>query len=94
MSLMVVETSFTVRGDLKAFERRADSGRVLRCFFCPECGTRIYQQATHMVGVVSIKAGTLDDTKGLAPQVHTWVDSKQLWVPLPAGVPTHPRQPV
>lgn len=94
MSLMVRESGFTVEGELKMFERCADSGRTLRCFFCPECGTRIYHQPAYAAGVVNIKAGTLDDTTTLEPQFHTWVDSKQPWTLLPAGVSTHPRQPM
>jgi hypothetical protein len=94
MSLIVPQASFTVDGELTMFERRADSGRTLRCFFCPECGTRIYHQPTYAAGVVNIKAGTLDDTASLEPQLHTWVDCKQQWTVIPAGAPTHPTQPV
>ena len=35
------------------------------------------------VALVS-EAGTLDDTAWLAPQMHTWTDSKQPWTPIPA----------
>jgi hypothetical protein len=94
MSLIVPQASFTVAGELKMFERRADSGRTLRCFFCPECGTRIYHQPGYAAGVVNVKAGTLDDTASLGPQLHTWVDAKQQWTIIPEGVPTHPTQPV
>ena len=94
MSLMVRAADFTVQGELRMFERVADSGRTLRCFFCPECGTRIYHEPAYAAGVVNIKAGTLDETAGLEPQLHTWTDSKQGWVPIPAGMPTNPRQPM
>ncbi len=94
MSLMVRASGFTVQGELKMFERAADSGRTLRCFFCPECGTRIYHEPAYAAGIVNIKAGTLDDTAGLEPQRHTWIDSKQGWVLIPDGTPTNPRQPM
>ena len=44
MSLIVPEAVFSLHGTLKMFERDSDKGRVLRCFFCPECGTRIYHE--------------------------------------------------
>jgi hypothetical protein len=93
MSLIVPEAGFAVQGTLKMFERTSDKGRPLRCFFCPECGTRIYHQPSYGAPVCNVKAGTLDDTRGLAPNMHTWVQSKQPWTKIPEGVPTHPTQP-
>jgi len=34
-----------------------------------------------------IKAGTLDDTSVLNPQIHFWTDSKQDWVFVDDNVP-------
>lgn len=93
MSLMVPESGFSVLGELKLFERSSDSGRPLRCFFCPECGTRIYHQPSYAGGVINIKAGTLDDTSWLRPQMHAWVSKQQPWVVIPEGTPKHPTQP-
>ena len=36
--------------------------------------------------MIFIKAGSLDDTSGFAPQVQFWTASKQDWVEI-AGVP-------
>ncbi len=44
---MVRASGFTVQGEPKMFERAADGGRTLRCFFCPECGTRIYHEPAY-----------------------------------------------
>ncbi len=44
-------------------------------------------------GTISVKPGTLDDTKWLQPQVHLWTRSKQPWVIIPEGVESHERQP-
>jgi hypothetical protein len=90
---MVPLDALSVEGELKMFERPADSGRSLRCFFCPECGTRIYHQPSYAVPVANIRAGTLDDTSWLEPKLHTWTSSKQPWLALPDGAPTHPTQP-
>jgi hypothetical protein len=93
LSLIVPAAAFSVEGELKMFERPADSGRSMRCFFCPECGTRIYHEPSYAVPVVNIRAGTLDYTSRLDPKLHAWVSSKQPWTPLPAGVATHATQP-
>ena len=92
MSLIVPQAGVTVEGELKLFERGSDSGRSLKCFFCPECGTRIYHQPAYGP-VLNIRAGTLDETSWLAPTMHAWVSCKQPWLAIPEGTPTHPKQP-
>ena len=77
-SLIVPAEGVSFDGDLKLFERSSDSGRPLRCFFCPQCGTRIYHQPSY-APVVNIRAGTLDDTSSLEPKMHAWLSSKQAW---------------
>jgi len=84
MSLAVKSDSFRLlSGELRTFQVTCDSGRAKTCAFCPRCGTRI----THQVfdTALSVKAGTLDDTSGLAPDAHYWTKRKQPWLPLPAG---------
>ena len=92
LSLITPQDGVVVEGELNMFERSSDSGRPLKCFFCPSCGTRIYHQPSY-APVINIRAGTLDDTSGLEPKMHTWVSSKQPWVTIPDGVPTHDKQP-
>lgn len=94
MSLFYPEASLRIlQGELKSFTRRADSGRSLTGFFCPDCGTRIYHDSGGVHPVIKIKPGTLDDTSWLTPTAHAWTSSKQPWVPIPDGVPTHDTQP-
>jgi hypothetical protein len=92
MSLIVPESGVELDGELKMFERSSDSGRPLKCFFCPECGTRIYHKPSY-APVINVRAGTLDDTRALEPTMHAWVSSKQPWVQIPEGLPTHAKQP-
>jgi hypothetical protein len=70
-------------GALKKFEVKCDSGRIKSCYFCPDCGTRIYHQTENGI---SVKAGTLDDTSWMRPDAHYWTKRKQPWVVIPDGV--------
>ncbi len=70
----------------KVWERPADSGDTTVCAFCPDCGSRLYHFGRRDPETLSLKAGSLDDTAGLAPVGHIWVRSKQPWVDL-AGLP-------
>lgn len=83
---IVPEDSFRLtQGELKVFASEAQSGRAKKGAFCPDCGNRIYNAIELRPGLLSIKPGTLDDARGLAPTRHVWVRSKLPWVEIPAG---------
>lgn len=94
MSLVVRSEGFELlAGTLRDFTRSSDSGRPVRCAFCPDCGTRIYHEPAYAKGALNVKAGTLDDTSWLEPGLQVWTRSKQGWVELPAGLQSFERQP-
>jgi hypothetical protein len=76
----------TVTGLTKQFSRIADSGNEVTGVFCPECGVRIYHVLKSAQDVVSIKPGTLDDTRWLRPELFIFMKSAQGWVPIPNSV--------
>lgn len=95
MSLVVKRADFEIlSGELRRFTRTAESGRPLHCHFCPDCGCRIYHEPTFTDAVVNVKAGTLDDPRGLEPSVHVWTKSKQRWVPIPPDAKTLETNPI
>jgi hypothetical protein len=82
-----------VRGELKAFDRPADSGNIARCYFCPVCSNRIYHENPDKAEVIRLKPGTLDDTSIIKPEMHVWIRNAQPWVELPTDIPCHETQP-
>jgi hypothetical protein len=64
--------------------------------FCRDCGSPIVSLPEATPEVAFIKAGTLDDTSWLEPQLHVWCESAQPWLALerlaettlPRGVPS------
>ena len=94
MSLLVLRSSFELlSGELRDFIRTADSGRPIKCHFCPECGCRIYHEPAYAPDVFNVKAGTLDDTTGLSPSVQVWTLEKQAWIDLPDDIECFEGQP-
>ncbi len=94
MSLIVPVESFRLlSGVPKVFSRSAASGNHIDCYFCPDCGTRIYHDPESMKGSLNIKAGTLDDTSWLEPAFQVWTRSKQPWVVVPDGLRSFEGQP-
>jgi len=95
MSLVVRKEDFDLlQGELRDFTRDSESGRPVRCAFCPGCGTRIYHEPTFMKGVLNVKPGTLDETSALEPTLQVWTRSKQAWVVVPDRVKSFEKQPV
>ena len=93
MTLPVAKRDFRlVSGSLNQWRRMADSGRELACFFCPECGSRVYHSSSLGPDYWHLKPGTLDDTSWLAPVAQVWTDSAQPWLEL-ADLESFPRQP-
>jgi hypothetical protein len=59
-----------------------DTGAEVSRQFCRECGSPIASVSEAMPQAAFIKAGTLDDTSWLDPQLHVWTESAQSWFPL------------
>jgi len=94
MTLLVSEEDFQItQGEPKTYLSTSEAGRTKRGIFCPDCGTRIYHKPDWRKGMVSVKAGTLDDTSALKPDMHIWTSSRQPWVVIPDGVERHEAQP-
>jgi len=93
MTLTVKQDAFALlRGTLKSYMRTADSGRKMQCFFCPDCGTRIYHAGEIDPELLRLKPGTLDDTSWLKPSRQFWTQSKQRWLELPSGLQPFEKQ--
>jgi hypothetical protein len=92
MFMPVKKDSLKVTGLTKRVTRVADSGNEVTGVFCPECGVRIYHALKSAPDILSLKPGTLDDTRWLRPDLFIWTNSAQGWVPVPNGVKVLERQ--
>lgn len=65
---------------MRSWDTPGEDGRIKRCYFCPNCGTRIMHGSDTPRQNVSIKAGSLDNTRDLQPSAHIWLQSAQPWL--------------
>jgi hypothetical protein len=90
----ILETSFAfTQGEPRTIEWISDAGTQRFGWFCSACGSRIAHGQTPSVGVLSLRAGTLDDTSWIEPVGDIWTRSAQPWVSLPPGRLRTERQP-
>jgi hypothetical protein len=66
----------------EAVEVPRDDGSAQRIFRCPECRVAVYS-AYGRPDVSFVRAGTLDEPRGVVPGVHIYTRSKVDWVQLP-----------
>jgi hypothetical protein len=78
---LVAREALSVNGELKGYEYAGDSGNKLEINFCPNCGAPILLNIRRMPDIVSIKAGSFDDTAWFKPSMSIWNDSAQAWMP-------------
>lgn len=57
----------------------SDAGNERYGTFCGDCGCRIAHGQTPLNGILSLRAGTFDDTSWIEPTGHIWTRSAQPW---------------
>tara|TARA_E500000331_G_C16902337_1_gene559597 strand:+ start:325 stop:639 length:315 start_codon:yes stop_codon:yes gene_type:complete len=74
--LFVSEDSLEVQGTPKVFHHVADSGAKMGKHFCSDCGSQLFGKNSGRAGVVSIRAGGLDENDFVEPAVNVYLSSK------------------
>lgn len=95
VTAMVGTEDIEFDGELKEWQRLAESGNKNYAKFCPECGNRVYHfnpddQSTLKL---KLKASTPTNHDVFEPTVHVWVSEKQDWYQLPDGIKAFDKQP-
>lgn len=93
LSIPIASAAVAISGEMHCYEREADSGARVLCYFCCCCGTRIYHGSSRSPDWMALKGGTLDDVSAMRPVAHIWVSRRQPWLVLDAGAPHYSTQP-
>jgi hypothetical protein len=81
------------QGTPKRYAVKADSGRTLYRFFCADCGSPIYSQRETNPGMVTVRAGTLDNAGDMKITAHIWTRSARPWSHIDPASQQIPGQP-
>jgi len=81
-------------GEIKLFEKTADSGRSRTLAFCPNCGTSLYGgPGEGSAGYLSLRLGPLAERDELVPVAQVWCRSAQPWLGVLSELPRFEQQP-
>ena len=75
-----------IEGPSKVFEREGQSGRKVRFYFCPNCGTSLYWDADARPDWYLLAVGAFADPEFPPPSVSIFEELKHAWTQLPDGV--------
>jgi hypothetical protein len=81
------------KGEPKAWRSRSPSGGMTTARFCGDCGGRIHGERDGRPEVVTLRAGTLDDTGWVQPVAHMFMRSAQAWETIASGVACYETEP-
>lgn len=94
LSLIVPRESFKVTsGTPKCWTRPTAQGAEMSCWFCPDCGNRIYHQSSSWPEELSVKGGTVDQPVEAGAAIHIWTSHGLPSTPIPMGATTFPFEP-
>lgn len=64
-------------------QRKADSGNILKTWFCPSCGSTLFAENSARPRVRTVHVGSLTHPEQVEVCAHIWAKRKLPWVTLP-----------
>jgi hypothetical protein len=80
------KAQITIEGETNVFDREGQSGRKVRFYFCPNCGTSLYWEADAWPDVYILAVGAFADPNFPAPSVSIFEESRHTWTQLLDGM--------
>ena len=91
VAVPVPSASLTIlSGEVKAYTKTADSGKLITREFCPQCGSTLFTRSAVFPDHVFIKAGTLNDPTVVKPKDQIWTSVKVPWSQIDPTLPSYP----
>lgn len=82
-----------VRGEPRFWSRPTQTGHVLDCAFCGDCGSRLWHRRRGSTGTLNVKGGSLDAPVDLGRAVHIWTSGMLPGIILPRDAARFPGEP-
>lgn len=91
--VVVPEDGFSYTGEVRFYDRPADSGNMVSRGFCPNCGSAVFSRNSGMHGMAFPRASSLDDPNSITPQMIVYASRAPNWDHLDASLPAFAKMP-
>ena len=91
--IAVSEDGFDVTGQVRSYDRPADSGNIVSRGFCPNCGSPLFSRNAAMPGMIFIRASSLDDADLVTPQMVVYRSHAPRWDHMDENLPSFAEMP-
>lgn len=92
-AIFVPANSVLIKGTVKYFESKADSGNTIGRGFCPNCGSQLFTRLQMMPDILGLRAGTLDAPERFYPNKDIYTASAPHWNHMNPALPKFGRAP-
>ncbi len=91
--IAVPASAFSVQGEVKFYDRPADSGNMVSRGFCPNCGSALFSKNSAMPEIAFPRASSLDDPECVTPQMVVYSSRAPSWDHMDPTLPSFAEVP-
>lgn len=92
-AVILPKEALEVTGNVTYFDVEGSSGKPVSRGFCPTCGTPLFGKPGIAPQLVSVTAGSLDDSSTFRPQMSVFTSGARTWVKVAEDIPGFARMP-
>jgi hypothetical protein len=82
-----------IEGETSSYDSITDTGSTVTRHFCPNCGSRLFGTNNIVTDIISVSAGTLDDSSWFKPNAIVYNKKKPKWDVMDTSIPTFEEMP-
>ena len=75
-NLFIKEKNFEITGEVNNYSHLSDAGNNMTKYFCPKCGSQVFGKNSGRPGIITIRAGTVNEKDIIKPIRNLFLKSK------------------
>ena len=81
-NLFIKEENFEITGEVNNYTHLSDAGNNMTKYFCPNCGSQVFGKNSGRPGIITIRAGTVNEKDIIKPIRNLFLKSKVPTTPI------------
>ena len=85
-NLFIKEENFEITGEVNNYTHLSDTGNKMTKYFCPNCGSQVFGKNSGRPGIITIRAGTVNEKDIIKPIRNLFLKSKVPSTPIDSNL--------